>query len=48
MLYEVITIAPNMIRPFPQKQIAEALKNVKAITVGDRADSFGAHRNNFV
>src|SRR5690554_4781446 len=31
------SIAPNMIRPFPAKQIAEALKNVKAITVGERA-----------
>ncbi|AIQ13243.1 thiamine pyrophosphate-dependent enzyme [Paenibacillus durus] len=41
-------ISPNMIRPFPQKQIAEALKNVKAITVGDRADSFGAHGGNMV
>ena len=27
-------ISPNILRPFPQKQIAEALKNVKAITVG--------------
>jgi len=40
------SIAPNMIRPFPAKQIAEALKNVKAITVGDRADSYGAHGGN--
>lgn len=42
------SIAPNMIRPFPQRQIAEALKNVKAITVGDRADSYGAHGGNMV
>src|SRR5690606_20184446 len=34
------------IRPFPQRQIAEALKNVKAVTVGDRADSYGAHGGN--
>lgn len=40
------SIAPNIIRPFPQKQIAEALKNVKAVTVGDRADSYGAHGGN--
>lgn len=40
------SIAPNMIRPFPQKQIAEALKNIKAITVGDRADSYGGHGGN--
>ncbi|WHY75408.1 thiamine pyrophosphate-dependent enzyme [Neobacillus sp. WH10] len=39
-------ISPNMIRPFPQKQIAEVLKDVKAITVGDRADSYGAHGGN--
>jgi pyruvate ferredoxin oxidoreductase alpha subunit len=42
------SIAPNMIRPFPQKQIAEALQHVKAITVGDRADSYGAHGGNMV
>ncbi|ETI68943.1 thiamine pyrophosphate-dependent enzyme [Neobacillus vireti] len=39
-------ISPNMIRPFPQAKLAEALKNVKAITVGDRADSYGAHGGN--
>jgi len=40
------SISPNMIRPFPQRQIAEALKNVKAVTVGDRADSYGAYGGN--
>ncbi|SDC53703.1 pyruvate ferredoxin oxidoreductase alpha subunit [Paenibacillus sp. UNCCL117] len=40
------SIAPNMIRPFPAKEIAEALKNVKAVTIGDRADSYGAHGGN--
>ncbi|WP_435921160.1 thiamine pyrophosphate-dependent enzyme [Paenibacillus sp. DYY-L-2] len=40
------SIAPNVIRPFPQKQIAEALKHVKAVTIGDRADSYGAHGGN--
>lgn len=40
------SIAPNMIRPFPAKQIAEALKNVKAVTIGDRADSYGAYGGN--
>ena len=39
-------ISPNILRPFPQKQIAEALKNVKAITIGDRGDSYGAHGGN--
>ncbi|MEF3305490.1 thiamine pyrophosphate-dependent enzyme [Paenibacillus sp. GYB003] len=42
------SIAPNMIRPFPQKQIAEALKNVRAVTVGDRADSYGGYGGNMV
>jgi len=42
------SIAPNMIRPFPAKQIAEALKNAKAIVVGDRADSYGGHGGNMV
>ncbi|GIQ67713.1 pyruvate synthase [Xylanibacillus composti] len=42
------SIAPNMIRPFPAKAIAEALKHVKAITVGDRADSYGGHGGNMV
>jgi len=41
-------ISPNIIRPFPQKQIAEALRNVKAVTVGDRADSYGGHGGNMV
>lgn len=40
------SVAPNMIRPFPQKAIAEALKNVKALTVADRADSYGAYGGN--
>jgi len=39
-------ISPNIIRPFPQREIAEALKNVKAVTVGDRADSYGAYGGN--
>lgn len=41
-------IAPNMIRPFPAKKIAEALKNAKAVVVGDRADSYGGHGGNMV
>ncbi|WP_248925803.1 thiamine pyrophosphate-dependent enzyme [Paenibacillus hamazuiensis] len=40
------SIAPNMIRPFPAKEIAEALRNVKAVTIGDRADSYGGHGGN--
>ena len=40
------SIAPNMIRPFPAKEIAEALTGIKAITIGDRADSYGGHGGN--
>ncbi|HJV46528.1 MAG TPA: transketolase C-terminal domain-containing protein [Bacillota bacterium] len=43
---KVGVISPNMIRPFPAKEIAEALKNVKAIVVGERADSYGGHGAN--
>lgn len=39
-------ISPNIIRPFPAKEIGEALKNVKALLVGERADSYGAHGPN--
>ncbi|MBB6730308.1 thiamine pyrophosphate-dependent enzyme [Cohnella zeiphila] len=39
-------ISPNMIRPFPAKAIADALRGVKAVTVGDRADSYGGHGGN--
>jgi len=42
------SISPNMIRPFPAKQIADALRNVKALVVGDRADSYGGHGGNMV
>jgi len=36
-------LKPRMFRPFPYEQVAEALKNVKAVTVMDRADSFGGY-----
>lgn len=39
-------ISPNIIRPFPAKEIREALKNVKALLVGERADSYGANGPN--
>lgn len=39
-------ISPNIIRPFPAKEIREALKNVKALLVGERADSYGSHGPN--
>lgn len=39
-------ISPNMIRPFPASEIRTALKNVHALLVGERADSYGGHGPN--
>jgi pyruvate ferredoxin oxidoreductase alpha subunit len=39
-------ISPNMIRPWPTKEIKEACKNVKAIMIGERADSYGGYGGN--
>lgn len=39
-------VRPNVIRPFPAEQIRKALKNVKALLVGERADSYGAQGGN--
>ncbi|MCL6587945.1 MAG: pyruvate synthase, partial [Anoxybacillus sp.] len=39
-------ISPNIIRPFPAEEIRQALKNVKALLIGERADSYGAHGPN--
>ncbi|MBD8067435.1 thiamine pyrophosphate-dependent enzyme [Bacillus sp. PS06] len=39
-------ISPNIIRPFPSEQIRIALKNVKALLIGERADSYGANGPN--
>ncbi|MBI5342025.1 MAG: pyruvate synthase, partial [Deltaproteobacteria bacterium] len=36
-------IRPNVIRPFPQKEIRDALKKVKGLVVADRQDNFGAY-----
>src|SRR5512135_190421 len=34
-------LKPRLFRPFPYEEVAEALKNTKAVCVMDRADSFG-------
>ncbi|GAB4421040.1 MAG: 2-ketoisovalerate ferredoxin oxidoreductase subunit alpha [Thermodesulfovibrionales bacterium] len=34
-------LKPRLFRPFPYKEVADALKNARAICVMDRADSFG-------
>lgn len=39
-------ISPNIIRPFPAQEVREALKNVKALLIGERADSYGGHGAN--
>lgn len=39
-------IRPNIIRPFPATEIRKALKNVKALLVGERADSYGGNGAN--
>jgi len=43
---KVGVLSPNVIRPFPADELRTALKNVKAIVVGDRADSYGADGGN--
>ncbi len=39
---KVGVLRPRLFRPFPFKEIADALKNVKAVAVLDRADSMNA------
>ena len=39
-------VSPNMLRPFPGDEFRQALKGVRAILVGDRADSYGADGGN--
>ncbi len=36
-------LKPRLFRPFPYKEIADALQHLKAVAVMDRADSFGAY-----
>lgn len=39
-------VSPNIIRPFPAEELRAALKNVKALLIGERADSYGGHGAN--
>ena len=39
-------VYPTVIRPFPAKEIAAALKNAKAVLVADRQDSYGGWGGN--
>jgi pyruvate ferredoxin oxidoreductase alpha subunit len=43
---KVGVLSLNMLRPFPTELIRQALRNVKAVVVGDRADSYGADGGN--
>jgi pyruvate ferredoxin oxidoreductase alpha subunit len=44
--HKVGVLSPNVLRPFPAEEFRRALKNVKAVTIGDRADSYGAGGGN--
>ncbi len=41
--FKVGLLKPRLFRPFPYRQIGEALKHLKAACVLDRADSYGAY-----
>ena len=43
---KVGVLSPNVMRPFPSEEFRRALKGVKAATIGDRADSYGAGGGN--
>jgi pyruvate ferredoxin oxidoreductase alpha subunit len=43
---KVGVVSPNVLRPFPGDEFRAALKNIKAVTIGDRADSYGAGGGN--
>jgi pyruvate ferredoxin oxidoreductase alpha subunit len=43
---KVGVLSPNVMRPFPSEEFRNALKRVKAATIGDRADSYGAGGGN--
>ncbi|HEX4944198.1 MAG TPA: hypothetical protein VFV55_07570 [Usitatibacteraceae bacterium] len=39
---KVGVLSPNVLRPFPAEEFRALLRHVNAVTVGDRADSYGA------
>jgi pyruvate ferredoxin oxidoreductase alpha subunit len=39
-------VSPNVIRPFPGSELRRALRHVRALLIGERADSYGAHGAN--
>jgi pyruvate ferredoxin oxidoreductase alpha subunit len=44
--HKVGVLSPNILRPFPGDGFREALRNVRAVLIGDRADSPGADGGN--
>jgi len=43
---KVGVLSPNVLRPFPGEEFRQALRRVRAATIGDRADSYGAGGGN--
>ena len=43
---KVGVVSLNVLRPFPSNEIRRVLKNVRAVVVGDRGDSYGANGGN--
>ncbi|MBT3627372.1 MAG: pyruvate synthase [Rhodospirillaceae bacterium] len=43
---KVGVVSLNMLRPFPGQELRDLLKNVRAVLVGDRGDSYGAGNGN--
>ena len=39
-------VYPRVIRPYPKEEVKKVFKNCKAVTIGDRADSYGAGGGN--
>ncbi len=39
-------VSPNVIRPFPADAIRDAMRQVRAVVIGERSSSFGAHGAN--
>ena len=39
-------LSPNVLRPFPADTIRDALRGVKAVLIGERSSSYGAHGAN--
>jgi pyruvate ferredoxin oxidoreductase alpha subunit len=44
--HKVGVVSPTVIRPFPVAQLQRALRNVKVVVIGDRADSYGSGGGN--